>query len=83
MSILIFIGILVLLIVLAKVFSFPLKIIFKVILNAIIGIVLLLIINYFGFNYGINIPFNEITAVVCGILGIPGVILLTIISILF
>lgn len=83
MSIAIFIGVVVLIIVLSKVFSFPIKIIFKIILNIIIGLALLFAVNYFGTGYGINIPFNEITAIVCGILGIPGVILLTIISLLF
>ncbi|MEG2310538.1 MAG: pro-sigmaK processing inhibitor BofA family protein [Clostridia bacterium] len=70
-------------IILAKVFSFPVKIIFKLLLNVIIGIVILLCINYFGANHGITIPFNEITALVCGLLGIPGVILLTIIALIF
>ena len=49
-----------------------LKILFKLIGNALIGGVALMLINFVGIHISINI----ITALITGILGIPGVILI-------
>lgn len=64
-------------IVLAKFFIWPLKILLKLIINGALGVVILLLINYFGtmyFNFYIGI--NAITALIAGFFGIPGVIFL-------
>ena len=65
-------------IIVVKLFSWPLKILAKVILNCILGVVLLLLANFIGKYFGINIAINAVTALIAGFLGVPGVIFLII-----
>ena len=41
---------------------------------------MIILVNTFGSTIGITIPFNIITALIAGILGVPGVIALIIIG---
>lgn len=70
-------------VIIAKLFAWPLKKILKLILNVFIGLVLILVVNNFGVNIGLHIPFNTVTAIVSGIFGIPGVICLVILYYIF
>lgn len=70
-------------IIIAKIFSWPLKKILKLIINIALGLVMILLVNVFGENIGLHIPFNIITALIAGTLGIPGVIALIIINYIF
>ena len=70
-------------VVVAKLFSWPLKKILKLLLNIALGIVMILLVNTFVGNIGLHIPFNFVTAIVSGILGIPGVIALIILNYIF
>lgn len=70
-------------VVVAKLFSWPLKKILKLLLNIALGIIMILLVNTFGGNIGLHIPFNFVTAIVSGILGIPGVIALIILNYIF
>ena len=83
MEYLIFIGCIVAVIIIAKIFSWPLKLIAKLVANIILGAVLLFVINFFGVNFGLIIPINWITALITGLLGIPGAILLIIFQFIF
>lgn len=68
-------------ILLAKyVFSFNAKRIIELIINAVLGLVILWLLNTFGASLGINIPLNIITALVVGVLGVPGVIILVLLN---
>ena len=67
------IGVLVLFVVL-KLLKWPLKIL----LNGILGVVILYIVNLIGVNFGFSIGINVVTALIAGILGIPGVAVLII-----
>lgn len=80
MQYLIFIGCIIAVIIIAKILSWPFKIIFKLLINIFLGGLLLLIVNIFGAGFGLHIPFNTITALTSGVLGIPGVILLIILQ---
>lgn len=80
---LVFIGVAIVVLILAKVLSWPFKKILKLGLNIIVGFLLILVINTFFYKYGIAIPFNYITSIVTGILGVPGVILLVIFNFIF
>ena len=73
-----FVGLLILC-VFTKIFSMPLKIFWNCIYNSIIGAIVLYIINFLGFVY---IPINFITALIAGIFGVPGVLVLAIYSML-
>ncbi|CCZ18833.1 pro-sigmaK processing inhibitor BofA [Clostridium sp. CAG:780] len=68
-------------IIVGKVFIVPIKIIGKLIINSILGVVLLYIINLVGALWQFHIGINVITALVVGILGIPGAVLLAILKI--
>lgn len=63
-----------------KILSLPMKLIIKLVVNGLIGGVVIWIINLIGASFGFAITLNWITALVVGILGIPGVIILTIIQ---
>jgi len=58
----------------------PIRLIIKLIINGILGGILLLIANFIGGFFGINIVINPLTAVIAGILGIPGIILLIVLQ---
>ncbi len=52
------------------------KILKKALLNTILGAVLLAIINFVGIYFGFYIALNIYSALIIGILGVPGLILL-------
>lgn len=64
-----------------KLLVIPAKILGKLIVNSIIGGILIMFVNIVGGNFGIFIPLNIINAIIVGVLGIPGAVLLLIIVI--
>lgn len=70
-----FIGV-ILLYVIGRLLLIPIRIIFNLIVNAVIGGAMLLVVNLIGSFWGVTIGINPITALIAGLLGIPGVILL-------
>lgn len=67
----------VLLLVSKYVFNVSYKTLGELVLNVLLGILILWLVNKFGGSIGIpNIPINVITALVVGIFGLPGVIVL-------
>jgi len=65
-------------VIIVKLFSWPLKILGKLILNGALGVLLLLLVNFVGGYVGIGIEINAVTALIAGFLGVPGVIFLII-----
>ena len=75
----IFVGLLVLAI--AKfVLNIKVRKLFGLIANILLGIVVLWLVNTFGWSVGIYVPINIITILVVGLGGLPGVILLIVLS---
>jgi len=64
--------------IVVKLLAWPLKILIRLLLNAVLGVVLLLVVNYFGSYFHIVIGINAVTALVAGFFGVPGVIFLII-----
>ncbi len=60
----------------------PLKKIFKLIINGVLGGITLLIFNFIGGYFGLNIIINPLNAIIVGLLGVPGVILLLILQLI-
>lgn len=60
----------------------PFKIAGKFVLNALIGGLLIILFNFFGQLTGVNIGVNEITALIVGLLGVPGFIAILAIKLL-
>lgn len=66
-----------LLVVLKYVFNVSLKTLGELLLNIVIGLIVLWLVNKFGGAIGIpNVPINFLTALIVGIFGLPGVIVL-------
>ena len=80
LSILTYIGGLIGVMLIAKIFWRPFKILLKIFLNSVLGCILILIINTFSPYLHISIGLNPVTALVCGVLGVPGVILLALLQ---
>lgn len=64
------------------IFLKPLRFLWKIILNSLIGALILIIFNYFGQYTGVYIGVNEFTALIMGILGIPGFIAILLVKLL-
>lgn len=58
----------------------PVKWFGQLFIKFIIGAVFLFFLNSIGSHYGVHVPINFITTAISGLLGIPGVIGLTIIQ---
>lgn len=74
---------LILMLVLVRLFLKPLKVVMKLVLNALLGALALLIANWIGGLFGFHIAFNVYTAFIVGTLGVPGFILLVLLKLLF
>ena len=83
MQYIILIFIVIAMIIVGRLLAWPLKKILKLLLNIGLGLVMILLVNVFGASIGLNIPFNIVTALVAGILGLPGVIVLIILQYIF
>ncbi|WP_297632076.1 pro-sigmaK processing inhibitor BofA family protein [uncultured Clostridium sp.] len=64
--------------VIIKLLKWPIKLL----LHGIAGVILLYVVNFIGVGFGIHIGINIITALIAGIFGIPGVIVLLIFTFL-
>ena len=67
---------------LIKILKGPMNLALKVFLHAIMGFVTLFIFNFIGAWVGLGIPLTWINAIVTGVLGVPGVVLLLILQII-
>ncbi len=59
-------------------FLVPIKIILRLLINSIAGAISIVVINWIGSYWGIHISLNVISAVIIGILGVPGAVLLAV-----
>ncbi len=75
----ILIGVAILFIVL-KLLALPMKIIIKLVINGLVGGLIIFVINLIGANFGFMIDLNWITALIVGFLGVPGVVIVTILQ---
>ena len=75
-----YVGAIVLIFLVGKIFLWPLKIVLKLAASSLIGGLAILLINWLGAGFGVLIPLNLISAVIVGVLGLPGVVLLLILT---
>ncbi len=69
------------LLIFGKIFLLPMKKIFKLAINTGLGALAIFIINTIGTSFGFHIGLNIINAVIVGILGVPGAVLLILLKI--
>ena len=63
----------IILFVAGKILYAPFKALFKLALNSLCGGLVMLVVNIAGSLFGIHIGINVFTALVAGVLGIPGI----------
>ena len=63
-----------------KIFATPIRWALKLLLNAVLGFVMLFVFNFLGGFIGLSITVGWVSAIVAGVLGIPGIILLLLIE---
>lgn len=80
-------GGLLLLYLLARLFFLPVKVFGRLLGNAILGGIVLLLINWAGqmlqnagASFTVHLPLNPVTAVIVGLLGVPGVIVVALLQ---
>ena len=73
------IGVAILFVVL-KLLALPMKLIIKLVINGLVGAVIIFVVNLVGANFGFAIDLNWITALIVGILGVPGVVIVAILQ---
>ena len=76
-GILIILGVILILWLVLKLFKVSFKVIWKLLINALIGGVVLYLLNLIP---GISMPINWLTTIVTGIFGVPAVIVIFIVS---
>ena len=79
-SILIVIGVIVGAVLFIKLLSIPMKLIVKLLLNALSGFVMLFIFNFIAQFAGFSLSITPLSCIIAGILGIPGVIILIVLK---
>ncbi len=82
MEYLVFIGAVLALLIIVRFLSWPIRKIIKLFMNIALGVLLLLVANWIGGSFSFHIAINWISALVVGILGLPGVIVLAILELI-
>lgn len=81
-TILFYLAGLVLIYVVGMFLVIPLKILIRLLLNGIIGGIALFLFNLVGGIFNLSIALNPLNAIIVGVLGVPGVILLLVLQII-
>ena len=75
-TILLFTAVAVVCAAVVKLLSKPIKFIFKMLINTGLGFLILFIVNIFGERIGFTLGVSVFNAVMAGVFGVPGVILI-------
>ncbi len=73
----------ILLFILGRLLLVPLKVVLKLLYNALLGAVAILAVNFVGGLFSFHIAFNIYTAFIVGTLGVPGFVMLVILKLIF
>lgn len=69
--------------IVVRIFSWPIKILGKLLINGVLGVILLFLVNTAGQYFNFYIPINEVTALIAGFFGVPGIIFLVVFKLFF
>ena len=72
-----------LLLALVRLFAAPLKLVLKLALNTLLGFAALLLLNLTSGLTGLSLGLNLMNALVIGALGVPGLVLLVLVQMVF
>lgn len=73
----------ILLYILGRVLLVPMKVVLKLVYNSMLGGIALIVINFVGGLFQFHIAFNLLSAFIAGVLGIPGILLLIVLKLIF
>jgi len=79
---LIAVAVILFLIILFKVLAAPIRLIFKLLINAGMGFLMLLVVNIIGGFFDFSLGISLFNAVVAGVLGVPGILFMIILLLL-
>ena len=66
-----------------RIFTLPIRFFFRLLWSTLVGYLLLFLFNAVGSLIGLTLSVNTLTAVIVGVLGIPGLILLLLVRWLY
>ncbi|MDO5444728.1 MAG: pro-sigmaK processing inhibitor BofA family protein [Eubacteriales bacterium] len=69
-------------ILLVKLIASPLRKIFKLLLNTALGMGILFVLNLIGQNFGFSFEINPTRCLIAALFGVPGVIIMIVITVL-
>ena len=69
--------------IVVKVMIVPIQWIVKILVNSVVALIGLIVLNIIGNFVGFHLPINFVTVLGVGVLGVPGLILLIIMHLLF
>lgn len=69
-------------VILVKILSAPVKLVFKLLLNAVCGFLLLLVVNIISGFFDFSVEINLVNTLIAGCFGIPGALLLVLLKLL-
>jgi len=58
----------------------PIRLVLKLMYNAVVGGLILVLLNFIGNYVGLHIALNPVNALIVGFLGVPGVLLLIVLK---
>ncbi len=74
---------LVLLVIFCRIFIKPIKWVLKLFINGVLGGLILAAVNFVGGFAGITVIINPLSALLSGLLGVPGIILVVILQYIY
>ncbi len=75
-----YVGAILLIFIFGRIFVWPMKVVLKLALNSLIGGAAILLVNALVAQWDIFIPLNILNALIVGVLGLPGAVLLLILQ---
>ena len=69
-------------VILVKILAAPVRLVFKLLLNALCGFLLLIVVNIISGFFDFSIEINLVNTLIAGCFGIPGALLLVLLKIL-
>ena len=70
-------------VILIKILAAPVRLVFKLLLNALCGFLLLIVVNIISGFFDFSVEINLVNTLSAGCFGIPGALLLVILNFLF
>ena len=70
-------------VVVIKLLAAPVKLVFKILINAVSGFLLLIIANFISGFFDFSLPMSFLNCLISGVFGIPGVAFLIVLKLFF